>query len=106
MSSANQSFRGSPYAQEFISHLQPYSTTYKAGRGEQFDLQVNGQGMCYLLLEGTIAFYRRNDGMMLTTARSPAIFGLANMTDIYFNDYFKTVTPCLRPIAHGARLPG
>ena len=69
MSSANQSFRGSPYAQEFISHLQPYSTTYKAGRGEQFDLQVNGQGMCYLLLEGTIAFYRRNDGMMLTTAQ-------------------------------------
>ena len=45
MSSANQPFRGSPYAQEFISHLQPYCTTYRTGRGEQFDLQVNGQGM-------------------------------------------------------------
>ncbi|STT07719.1 Crp/Fnr family transcriptional regulator [Klebsiella michiganensis] len=52
MPSANQPFRGSPYAQEFISHLQPYCTTYRTGRGEQFDLQVNGQGMCYLLLEG------------------------------------------------------
>ncbi|HGV3499093.1 TPA: Crp/Fnr family transcriptional regulator, partial [Klebsiella michiganensis] len=84
MSSANQPFRGSPYAQEFISHLQPYCTTYRTGRGEQFDLQVNGQGMCYLLLEGTIAIYRRSDNMMLSTALSPALFGLANLTDIYF----------------------
>lgn len=51
--------------------------------------------MCYLILEGTIALYRRSDDMMLSTSRSPAIFGLANLTDIYFNDYFKTVTPCL-----------
>lgn len=94
MSSANQPFRGSPYAQEFISHLQPYCTTYRTGRCEQFDLQVNGQGMCYLLLEGTIAIYRRSDNMMLSTALSPALFGLANLTDIYFDDYFKTVTPC------------
>lgn len=33
--------------------------------------------------------------MMLSTARSPAVFGLANLTDIYFNDYIKTVSPCL-----------
>jgi len=51
--------------------------------------------MCYLILEGTIAIYRRSDDMMLSTARSPALFGLANLTDIYFNDYLKTVTPCL-----------
>jgi hypothetical protein len=25
----------------------------------------------------------------------PALFGLANLTDIYFNDYLKTVSPCL-----------
>ena len=74
--------------------MQPYCTTYRTGRGEQFDLQVNGQGMCYLLLEGTIAIYRRSDNMMLSTALSPALFGLANLTDIYFDDYFKTVTPC------------
>lgn len=95
MSSAKQAFRGSPYAQEFISHLQSYCTPYSTGRGERFDLQVKGQGMCYLILEGTIALYRRSDDMMLSTSRSPAIFGLANLTDIYFNDYFKTVTPCL-----------
>ena len=58
-------------------------------------LQVNGQGMCYLILEGTIAVYRRSDNMMLSTARSPAVFGLANLTDIYFSDYLKTVSPCL-----------
>jgi CRP-like cAMP-binding protein len=95
MSSSEKSHRGSPYAQALISHLQPYCTLRSVGRGEQFNLQVNGQGMCYLILEGTIAVYRRSDSMMLSTARSPAVFGLANLTDIYFNDYIKTVSPCL-----------
>ncbi len=94
MSSAQQ-HRGSPYAQELISYLGPYCTTRRTGRGEQFDLQVDGKGICYLILEGTIAVYRRSDDMMLSTARSPALFGLANLTDIYFNDYIKTVSPCL-----------
>ncbi|MFQ3392516.1 helix-turn-helix domain-containing protein [Enterobacter mori] len=94
MSSAQQ-HRGSPFAQELISYLEPYCTARRTGRGEQFDLQVNGKGICYLILEGTIAVYRRSDGMMLSTARSPALFGLANLTDIYFNDYIKTVSPCL-----------
>ena len=94
MSSAQQ-HRGSPYAQEVISYLKPYCTMHRTGRGEQFDLQVDGKGICYLILEGTIAIYRRSDDMMLSTARSPALFGLANLTDIYFNDYIKTVSPCL-----------
>ena len=51
--------------------------------------------ICYLILEGTIALYRTSDNMMLSTARSPALFGLANLTDIYFNDYLVTVSPCL-----------
>jgi hypothetical protein len=87
--------RGSPYAQELISHLLPDCTTRQTARGERLDLQINGQGMCYLILEGTVAVYRRSDDMMLSTARSPALFGLANLTDIYFNDYLKTVSPCL-----------
>ncbi|MGX5026156.1 helix-turn-helix domain-containing protein [Enterobacter asburiae] len=95
MSRPETSHRGSPYAQELISHLLPECTTRRTARGERLDLQVNGQGMCYLILEGTIAIYRRSDDMMLSTARSPALFGLANLTDIYFNDYLKTVTPCL-----------
>ncbi|MCV2531854.1 helix-turn-helix domain-containing protein [Enterobacter wuhouensis] len=95
MSPSEKTHRGSPYAQELIQHLQPYCTTRKMGRGEQLDLQVNGQGFCYLILEGTIAVYRRSDNMMLSTARSPALFGLANLTDIYFNDYLKTVSPCV-----------
>lgn len=90
-----QQHRSSPYSQELISYLEPYCTTRRTGRGEQFDLQVNGKGICYLILEGTIAVYRRSDDMMLSTARSPAVFGLANLTDIYFNDYIKTVSPCL-----------
>ena len=73
MSSDKPSHRGSPYAQELISHLQPHCTTHKTDPGEQLDLQVNGQSMCYLILEGTIAIYRRSDDMMLTTARSPVI---------------------------------
>lgn len=95
MSLPEKSQRGSPYAQELISHLLPDCTTHRAARGERLDLQINGQGMCYLILEGTIAVYRRSDDMMLSTARSPAVFGLANLTDIYFNDYIKTVSPCL-----------
>ena len=94
MSSAQQ-HRGSPYAQELISYLKPYCTMHRTGRGEQFDLQVDGKGICYLILEGTIAIYRRSDDMLLSTARSPALLGLANLTDIYFNDYIKTVSPCL-----------
>lgn len=95
MSSTEKTHRGSPYARELISFLQPYCTTRNVAPGEQLDLEVNGQSVCYLILEGTVAIYRRSDNMMLTTARSPALFGLANLTDIYFNDYLKTVTPCL-----------
>lgn len=95
MSSDKPSHRGSPYAQELISHLQPHCATHKTDPGEQLDLQVDGQSMCYLILDGTVAIYRRSDDMMLSTARSPALFGLANLTDIYFNDYLRTVTPCL-----------
>lgn len=95
MSRPETSHRGSPYAQELISYLLPECTTRRTARGERLDLQVNGQGMCYLILEGTVAIYRRSDDMMLSTARCPALFGLANLTDIYFNDYLKTVTPCL-----------
>lgn len=95
MSRPETSHRGSPYAQELISYLLPECTTRRTARGERLDLQINGQGMCYLILEGTIAIYRRSDDMMLSTARSPALFGLANLTDIYFNDYLKTVSPCL-----------
>jgi hypothetical protein len=40
--------------------------------------------------------------MMLSTARSPAVFGLANLTDIYFNDYLKTVTPAESAHLHRA----
>lgn len=95
MSLPEKTHRGSPYAQELISHLLPDCTTRRTARGERLDLEMNGQGMCYLILEGTVAIYRRSDDMMLSTARSPALFGLANLTDIYFNDYLKTVTPCL-----------
>lgn len=95
MSSPEKPHKGSPYAQELITHLQPYSTLRKIERGEQMDFQVNGQGMCYLILEGTVAIYRRKDNMMLSTARSPALFGLANLTDIYFDDYIKTVNSCV-----------
>ncbi|EKS6885929.1 helix-turn-helix domain-containing protein [Enterobacter bugandensis] len=95
MSRPETSHRGSPYAQELISYLLPECTTRRTARGERLDLQINGQGMCYLILEGTVAIYRRSDDMMLSTARSPALFGLANLTDIYFNDYLKTVSPCL-----------
>ena len=95
MSLPEKSQRGSPHAQALISHLLPDCTTRHTARGERLDLQVNGQGMCYLILEGTIAVYRRSDNMMLSTARSPAVFGLANLTDIYFSDYLKTVSPCL-----------
>jgi CRP-like cAMP-binding protein len=95
MSASGSSHRGSPYAQELIAHLQPYSVTRKTGRGEQLDLQVNHQGMCYLVIEGTIAIYRRSDNMLLSTANGPAVLGVANLADIFFDDYLKTITPCL-----------
>ena len=95
MSLPETSQRGSPYAQALSSHVLPDCTTRHSARGERLDLQIDGQGMCYLILEGTVAIYRRSDDMMLSTARSPALFGLANLTDIYFNDYLKTVSPCL-----------
>ncbi|MEB6377362.1 helix-turn-helix domain-containing protein [Leclercia adecarboxylata] len=86
--------RGSPWSQELISHLQPYATLHHVQRGEQFDFCIKGQGMCYLIIEGSVALYRRSNNMLLSTANSPAVFGLANMTDIYFDDYFKTIKPC------------
>ncbi|EOX3819753.1 helix-turn-helix domain-containing protein [Enterobacter quasiroggenkampii] len=95
MSYTDKSSRGSPYAQKLIAHLEPYCTVRRTGRGERLNLEVDGQGICYLILEGTIAIYRSSDNMMLSTSRSPTLFGLANLTDIYFNDYLITVSPCL-----------
>ncbi|MHA0959421.1 helix-turn-helix domain-containing protein [Enterobacter cancerogenus] len=95
MSSSEKPPRGSPYAKELIAFLRPSCVTRTTGRGEQLDLQVNGEGMCYLILEGTVAIYRRSDTLMLSTASSPALFGVANLTEIFFDDYLKTVTPCL-----------
>lgn len=95
MSASGTSHRGSPYAQELITHLQPYSVTLKTGRGKQFDLLVNHRSMCYLVIEGTIAIYRRSDNMLLSTAKAPVVLGVANLTDVFFDDYLKTVTPCL-----------
>lgn len=94
MSATEKLHRGSPYAQELITQLQPYSALRSAGRGEMLALVVNGQGMSYLILEGTVAIYRRSDNLMLSTAKSPAFFGVANLNDIFFDDYLKTVTPC------------
>lgn len=51
MSSSERPHKGSPYAQELITHLQPYCTPRKTERGEQLDFKVNGQGVCYLILE-------------------------------------------------------
>ncbi|HBC9222584.1 TPA: helix-turn-helix domain-containing protein [Enterobacter cloacae] len=94
MSSTEKPHRGSPYAKALITHLQPYSTVRHLDRGEQLDLVVDGRGMSYLILEGTVAIYRRSDNLMLSTAKSPALFGVANINDIFFDDYLKTVTPC------------
>jgi hypothetical protein len=44
MSSSERPHKGSPYAQELITHLQPYCTPRKTERGEQLDFKVNGQG--------------------------------------------------------------
>ncbi len=45
MSSSERPHKGSPYAQELITHLQPYCTPRKTERGEQLDFKVNGQGV-------------------------------------------------------------
>lgn len=94
MSSTGMPHRGSPYAKELISHFEPSSEKRTIPRGEQLDLQTNGEAMCYLILEGSVAIYRRNDGLLLSTANSPALFGVANLSAIFFDDYLKTVTPC------------
>ena len=86
--------RGSPFAPELISHLQPYCTVQNVERGQRFDFQQSGQGICYLILEGSVAVYRSGDDLLLAIANAPAVFGLANLTDIYFDDYLKTVKPC------------
>ncbi|MBM3070836.1 helix-turn-helix domain-containing protein [Enterobacter sp. RHBSTW-00994] len=95
MLSAAARRRGSPYAREFISHLQPFCQVQSCVQGKQLDFQVNGQGMCYLILEGSVAVYRRKDTMLLSTATSPAIFGVSNLAGIFLNDYLITLKPCL-----------
>ncbi|WP_230351658.1 winged helix-turn-helix transcriptional regulator [Lelliottia sp. WAP21] len=86
--------RGSPWSQELIEHLKPYASVRHVERGERLDLEVNGQGMCYLIIEGSVAIYRSSDNMLLSTSTSPGVFGLANLTDVYFDDYLKTIKPC------------
>ncbi|MCE9991724.1 helix-turn-helix domain-containing protein [Enterobacter asburiae] len=93
MSAAEKTRRGSPYAGELLSHLQPYSTVRHCSRGEQLDLQVKGQSMCYLVLDGMVAIYRRSDKLLLSTSKPPAVFGLANIPGLFFDDYLKVIEP-------------
>ena len=104
MSPTEKQHRGSPYAQALITELRPYCTLRRTDRGERLDFDLQGQAMCYLILEGTVALYRRTDDVMLSTAKSPALFGLANMKEIFFDDYLIAVDACTIGILSAERL--
>ncbi|HBV4841643.1 TPA: helix-turn-helix domain-containing protein [Klebsiella aerogenes] len=91
-SSTNAFFeRSSPYAEELIKHLHPYSTPRMARKGE---ILATAEGNCFLILKGRIAIYRAYDEKLMVVGEGPAIFGLSNVTPVVVECYCKTLAPC------------
>lgn len=66
------------HMQILIEHTQPFSDGFSANRGEILRYYAQGRRLCYLLHSGTIALYRRGDGMLLNSERAPFILGISN----------------------------
>jgi CRP-like cAMP-binding protein len=92
---ADDRYRSSPFASELIAHLRPFAVFHTTVVGERLDHTINGEAMCYLILEGSVASYRRDDETLLFTVQAPALFGIGNVTDVFFDEYCKVITPGL-----------
>lgn len=61
-----------------IAALQPPFTLLKARNGDRFNLNINGQRMCFLLAEGQCELSRGSDELTFATFNAPGIMGLSD----------------------------
>lgn len=87
--------RYSPFVKELVSQLYAYATIRTVAAGERLEHSVNDVAMCYLILEGNVAFYSHSDNRLFFISPAPTVFGFGNVPDLLFNEYCKTLTPCL-----------
>lgn len=84
--------RGSPYGSELVARLCSYATVRNVTAGEKLLYSVEGKAMCYLILEGSVAIHRSGNDTLLYTGHAPALFGIGNVADVFFDEYCKTLT--------------
>ncbi|RJT27896.1 winged helix-turn-helix transcriptional regulator [Buttiauxella izardii] len=61
-----------------ITHLQTNSNKFETNGRQKINYMLNGERNIFLLHEGSVALYRRNDGMILNSESAPFIFGISN----------------------------
>lgn len=61
-----------------ITRLQTNSNKFETNGRQKINYMLNGERNIFLLHEGSVALYRRNDGMILNSESAPFIFGISN----------------------------
>ncbi|KAB8311764.1 MULTISPECIES: helix-turn-helix domain-containing protein [Rahnella] len=76
------------HIQAIIDALEPAFPLLKARNGDRFNLNINGQRMCFLLAEGQCGLNRGSDELTFTDFNAPGIMGLS---DFWHDDNSLTV---------------
>ncbi|MBB1201751.1 Crp/Fnr family transcriptional regulator [Enterobacteriaceae bacterium 89] len=84
----------SPYAKPLVHALLPYSVSRLYSVNERLQPQENNLPVCYLIEEGSVGLYRRNDDKLLHTTKGEMIVGLGSAEDPFMSMYCKALTPC------------
>ncbi len=77
----------SSFSDELCNHLIPYAQTREVKKSSRLPLIVNNIPQCYILLEGSVAIHRSNDGLVVVNLSAPLVMGLNSFAHdiIYIN---------------------
>ncbi|MGL5389655.1 MAG: helix-turn-helix domain-containing protein [Serratia sp. (in: enterobacteria)] len=64
---------------EILTSIKSLTQVRQGRAGQRFYLDQSGQKMCFLLYSGTCIAKRTHDSLVLSTIRSPSIFGLQDI---------------------------
>lgn len=84
-----------PYAKELLEALLPYSKVKRYQAGQRLSFIINSDPVCYLVVKGSVSYYRRNTNILLGTVDSPAIFGIAAIHENILAGYLRTTSICI-----------
>ena len=87
--------RASPLAGKLIAALLPHASVDDYPVGHQLPFSLRQTPMCYLLLEGTVAYHRGPDGLVVSRVYAPALVAIVDIKlDSFRQSWLETMEPC------------